>query len=118
MRSLLTILLIGVPVTLILTLVGLTQGMLTDAQNRQRGAGADIMIRGSNVQAVTSASGITIPAAMVDKVQQQPHVKLAMGVVNDRVEVIMLLTGIDVPKFNQMTGGFTFDQGGPLQGSR
>ena len=39
MRSLLSILLIGVPVTLILTLVGLTQGMLTDSQNRQRGVG-------------------------------------------------------------------------------
>ncbi len=116
MRSLLTILLIGVPVTLILTLVGLTQGMLSDAQNRQRGIGADIMIRGSNVKALTSASGITIPAPMVDLVERQPHVKLAMGVINDRVEVIMLLTGIDVAKFNRMTGGFTFGQGGPLQG--
>ena len=116
LRSLLSILLIGVPVTLILTLVGLTQGMLEDAQNRQRGAGADIVIRGSNVQAMTSASPITIPAAMVDKVQEQPHVKLAMGVVNDRIEVIMALTGIDVPKFNQMTGGFDFDAGGPLAG--
>ena len=80
LRSLLTILLIGVPVTLILTLVGLTQGMLSDAQNRQRGAGADIMIRGSDAKALTSASGITIPERMVDKVQEQPHVKLAMGV--------------------------------------
>jgi putative ABC transport system permease protein len=116
LRSLLSILLIGVPVTLILTLVGLTQGMLSDAQNRQRGVGADIIIRGSQVQALTSASGITIPAGMVDLVQRQPHVKLAMGVINDRVEVIMLLTGIDMAKFNQMTGGFTYDRGGPLRG--
>jgi len=116
MRSLLSILLIGVPVTLILTLVGLTQGMLSDAQTRQRGVGADVMIRGSQVKSLTNASGITIPAAMVDLVQRQQHVKLAMGVINDRVEVIMLLTGIDVAKFNQMSGGFTFDQGGPLQG--
>ena len=116
MRSLLTILLIAVPVTLILTLVGLTQGMLSDAQNRQRGVGADLMIRASNVKALASASGITIPAAMVDLVERQPHVKVAMGVINDRVEVIMFLSGIDVAKFNRMTGGFTFDRGGPLQG--
>ncbi|HEY9139943.1 MAG TPA: ABC transporter permease [Bryobacteraceae bacterium] len=116
MRSLLTILLIGVPVTLILTLVGLTQGMLSDAQNRQRGAGADIMIRGSDVKGLTSASGITIPAGMVDLVQRQPHVKLATGVINERVEVIMILAGIDMARFNRMTGGFTFDQGGPLNG--
>lgn len=116
LRSLLSILLIGVPVTLILTLVGLTQGMLSEAQNRQRGAGADIVIRGSTVQAVTSTSTTTIPARMVDKVQEQPHVKLAMGVINDRVELILGLTGLDMPKFNQMTGGFKFDEGGPLQG--
>ncbi|MGA2275299.1 MAG: ABC transporter permease [Bryobacteraceae bacterium] len=116
LRSLLTILLIAVPVTLILTLVGLTQGMLSEAQSRQRGAGADIVIRGSTTQAVTSFSGYTIPAPMVDKVQQQPHVKLAMGVINDRVELILALTGIDVAKFNRMTGGFTYDEGGPLKG--
>ena len=116
LRSLLTILLIGVPVTLILTLVGLTQGMLSDAQNRQRGAGADIMIRGSDAKALTSASGITIPERMVDKVQEQPHGKLATGVINNRVEVIMILAGIDMAKFNKMTGGFKFDQGGPLKG--
>ena len=116
MRSLLSILLIGVPVTLILTLVGLTQGMLSEAQNRQRGVGADIVIRGSTMQAVTSASGTTIPEPMVDKVQQQPHVKLAMGVINDRVELILALTGLDMAKFNRMTGGFKYDQGGPLEG--
>ena len=47
MRSLLSILLIGVPVTLILTLVGLSHGMLEDSQSRARGVGADIVVRGS-----------------------------------------------------------------------
>jgi len=87
MRSLLSILLIGVPVTLILTLVGLTQGMLTDSQNRQRGVGADIIIRGSTVSSVISFSGASIPAGVADKVQQQPHVKLAMGVINHPVDL-------------------------------
>ena len=39
MRSLLSILLIGVPVTLILCLVGLSYGMIQDTQNRTRGIG-------------------------------------------------------------------------------
>jgi putative ABC transport system permease protein len=79
-----------VPVTLILTLVGLTQGMLSDAQNRQRGAGADIVIRGSD-----GAGGDQRQRhhdsrqKMVAKVQEQPHVKLATGVINDRVGVIL-----------------------------
>ncbi|MBS1859101.1 MAG: ABC transporter permease, partial [Acidobacteria bacterium] len=45
MRSLLSILLIGVPVTLILCLVGLSQGFIQDSQRRARGVGADILIR-------------------------------------------------------------------------
>ena len=43
MRSLLSILLIGVPVTLILCLVGLSHGFIEDSQRRQRGIGADIV---------------------------------------------------------------------------
>ena len=45
MRSLLSILLIGVPVTLILCLVGLSHGFIEDSQRRQRGIGADIVMR-------------------------------------------------------------------------
>ena len=116
LRSLLSILLIGVPVTLILTLVGLTQGMLIDKQNGQRGVGADIIIRGSTVSSVISFSGASIPAGMVDKVQQQPHVKLAMGVINHPIELPLFITGMDEARFNQMSGGFTFDEGGPLAG--
>ena len=45
MRSMLSILLIGVPVTLILTLVGLSHGMMEDSAHRPRGIGADIIVR-------------------------------------------------------------------------
>ena len=45
MRSLLSILLIGVPVTLILCLVGLSHGFLEDSQRRTRGIGADVIVR-------------------------------------------------------------------------
>jgi len=116
MRSLLSILLIGVPVTLILTLVGLTQGMLQDAQTRQRGAGADIVIRGSTATSVATMSGPSIPEGVVSKIEEQPHVKLAMGVINHPIDLPLLVTGIDVAKFNAMTGGFTFDSGGTFQG--
>ena len=116
MRSLLSILLIGVPVTLILTLVGLTQGMLTDSQNRQRGSGADIIVRGSGVSSVISFSEATIPAKMADFIERQPHVKLAMGVINHPLDLPLVLTGIDMARFNRMTGGFTYDEGGPLRG--
>jgi hypothetical protein len=45
MRSLLSMFLIAVPVTLILCLVGLSRGMLADSARRARGIGADIIVR-------------------------------------------------------------------------
>ena len=45
MRSLLSFLLIGVPVTLILTLVGLSPRHAGRRQERARGVGADILVR-------------------------------------------------------------------------
>ena len=45
MRSLLSVFLIAVPVTLILCLVGLSHGMLEDSARRMRGVGADIIMR-------------------------------------------------------------------------
>jgi putative ABC transport system permease protein len=42
---------------------------------------------------------------------------MAMGVVNQPVQNVTLgATGIDLDKFNQMSGGFTYLKGGPFQG--
>src|SRR3954451_15879432 len=88
MRSLLSILLMGVPVTLILSLVGISEGLSSDAQNRARGIGADVVIRASTASAVASYSGATLSEKLVTFLEQQPHVKLAMGVI---------VHGIDFP---------------------
>ncbi len=61
MRSLLSILLIGVPVTLILCLIGLSRGLLEDGQTRSRGVGADIIKRGSTSSSIASFSGTQYP---------------------------------------------------------
>ena len=45
LRTFLSALLIAIPVTLVLTLTGLSKGMMEDATKRYRGVGADIVIR-------------------------------------------------------------------------
>ena len=115
MRSLLSVLLIGVPVTLILTLVGMTHGMLEDSQRRQAGIGADIIMRGSTSTSVVTFSGPSIPEAMVAKIQEQPHVVEAMGVVVHNVDLPLTILGVDMAKFNQMSGGFKYLSGRTLQ---
>jgi len=114
MRTLLSTLLIAVPVTLILTLVGLTHGLLEDSEQRTRGIGADIWIRPSGSSIGTSLSGAPIPEKFVDYFQMQPHVKLAIGSVVYLVEGITLsVTGVDLDKFAEMSGGLQFLEGGP-----
>jgi putative ABC transport system permease protein len=117
MRSLLSFLLIGVPVTLILCLVGLSHGMLEDSQRRARGVGADIIVRGSNVSSVVNFSGASMDERLVPFLQKQAHVKMAVGVMNHLVELPLVVTGLDLAEFNALNGGFTYVEGGPLRGS-
>jgi putative ABC transport system permease protein len=116
MRSLLSILLIGVPVTLILCLVGLGRGMVADAQQRARGSGADIMVRGSNAKSMLTASTATLPEQFVTHFEQKPHVVLAMGLVAHPIQTLLYANGVDIDRFTRMSGGMNYLAGGPFRG--
>lgn len=116
MRSLLSFLLIGVPVTLILTLQGLTSGMLNDAKERARGVGADILVRASSTQAGVSLSADSVAEKFVNYFRNEvPHVKQAIGVINHSIDFPLVITGLNLDEFNAMSGGFTYLAGQPLQ---
>ncbi len=112
MRSLLSFLLIGVPVTLILTLVGLSHGMQADFERRARGSGADIMVRGRDANAILSGGPATMSEKLLDFLAKQPHVKAAMGVVTHAIELPLTVNGVDLEKFDQMSGGLHYLAGG------
>jgi hypothetical protein len=100
MRSLLSMFLIAVPVTLILCLVGLSQGMLADSARRARGIGADIMVRPPKTSVLT-LSGAPLPEKLVDAIQQKPHVALAIGMIVHLVTSVTYVNGIDLDGFNR-----------------
>jgi putative ABC transport system permease protein len=107
-RTLISILLIAIPVTLILILIGLSRGMLEDSGRRAQGGGADIVFRAPS-SSLISFSGGTLSAALVPFLGKQPHVVQAMGVLNVPVEgAIDSVAGIDPPAFDRMSGGFVF----------
>jgi len=108
MRTLLSILLVGVPVTLILSLVGISEGLSEDAKNRYRGLGADIVIHAKTASTVTSFSGTSLSEKLIPLIEKQPHVKLAMGVIVHSIDFPALsMMGVDLATFNAMSGGFT-----------
>jgi putative ABC transport system permease protein len=112
-RSLLSVLLIGVPVTLILTLVGLSHGMLEDSARRARGIGADVLVRPPGTS-LLSLSGAPLPEKLADRLAQEPHVTMGIGMIGHPVQTPTFAAGVDLDEFNRMSGGFTYQEGGPF----
>jgi len=111
MRTLLSVLLIGVPVMLILTLVGVSQGFMQESQRRTRGVGSDIIIRPPG-SSLSSGSGNPLPESLVAKLTTVPHVAQGYGVVQMlEGKLFNTITGVDYAAFKRMSGGFIFLEG-------
>jgi len=114
-RTLLSIVAIGLEVGLMLTMVGLSRGMLAESARRARGVGADIWVRAPGSAAI-SFSTAPMPEAMLPFFERQPHVALATGSVVHPIGGINTVSGIDLEKFGRMSGAFRYLAGGPFRG--
>jgi len=114
-RTLLSALVVGVQVMSILTLIGLSHGMLQQSANRAKGSGADIFLM-PDTQGTFSLSSGQLLQKFVPFIAKQPHVTDAVGVLIDHIQVVTTLSGIDFAAFYKITGGFRFIEGGPFQG--
>jgi putative ABC transport system permease protein len=113
-RTLLSVLAIGVEVTMMLTLVGLSEGMLEDSARRARGVGADVIVRSPGTSLI-SLSSASMPEKLMGFFAQQPHVRLVAGTVVLPIGGVNTVTGIDLDEFNKMSGGFRYLAGGPFR---
>jgi len=113
-RTCLSVLAIGVEVTMILTLVGISYGTLDEAARRARGVGADILVR-PPASSIISLSSSPMSEKLVPYLMKQPHVTFAMGTMGQPLSGLDVLTGIDLAQFNRLSGGFRFVSGGPFE---
>jgi putative ABC transport system permease protein len=115
-RTLLSALAIGIQVTLMLTLVGVSHGMLNDIAERSRGTGADVMVRPPG-SSLIGFSGSVMDERIVGAVAKEPHVALATGSLVQPVSAnFTSIAGINLDEFNTMSGGFKYLEGGPFTG--
>ncbi len=114
-RTLLSILAIAVEVTMMLTVVGLSRGMLEDSQRRARGTGAEVWVRPPGSAAI-GLSGAPMPEKILDFLRKQDHVVLATGAVIHPIGGLNTVTGFNFKEFERMNGGFKFLEGGPITG--
>jgi putative ABC transport system permease protein len=113
-RTFLSVLAIGVEVTMILTLVGISYGTLDETARRARGVGADIVVRPPGTS-VISLSSSPMNQDLLPFFMNQPHVTFATGTMIQPLSGFDTLTGIDLAQFNKLNGGFRFVKGGAFQ---
>jgi putative ABC transport system permease protein len=111
-RTLLSALVIGVQVMSILTLIGLSRGLLSDSAQRAVGTGADIFLKPDTGGTISFASA-QVNEKFVDFVRKQQHVTSAVGVLMVSVETITSISGVLIPDFAKISPGFRFLEGGP-----
>ena len=109
----LSIIAIAVQVTMVLTLVGLSEGMLDDQARRARGVGADVMVRAPSSSVISFSANM--PAKIISVIESQPHVTIATGVLTQGTGGFNYVTGANLAEFNRLSGGFRFISGGPFQ---
>lgn len=112
-RTSVSILAVALEVTLILTIVGLTNGITSEMGKRTEGVGADIMFQSPNSSLLLALSNSTLPIAFGDKIREIEGVKAVAPVqlqVNSSAG-LEVIYGID-NTFDEITGGFTWYKGG------
>jgi putative ABC transport system permease protein len=117
-RTIISVVAVAVEVTLILLIVGIMLGMLSDSSSRQAGIGADIMVQPPGSSLFMGVSGAPVSVKVADKLRALPHVVAASPVVTQLTTAgaVEVLDGIDLQSFDAVSGGFRYLSGGPFQG--
>ncbi len=111
-RTLLSALVVGVQVMSILTLIGLSRGLLNDSAQRNKGTGADIFLKPESGAAIALSSG-QLNEKLVPFVAKQPHVQQAVGVLSIPINsTFTAINGVDIEQFQRISPGFKFISGG------
>ncbi|HUA19239.1 MAG TPA: FtsX-like permease family protein [Bryobacteraceae bacterium] len=113
-RTFLSIIAISIQVTMVLALVGMSDGMLNDQARRARGVGADILVRPPG-SALIASGGQMLEKLIPAVINKQPHVTVATGTLIFGVDLFNYVTGVDLATFDQLNGGFRFVKGGPFR---
>jgi len=116
-RSIISIIAIAVEVTLILLMVGLATGLLDDAKERQRGVGADVIVRPPGSSMLIGVTGAPVSTKVAGILRKVPHVTVVSPVITQlsTAGAVEVIYGIDLESFEALAP-FHFLEGGPFSG--
>src|ERR1700737_994735 len=75
LRTVIGVMAVGVEVALVILIVGLTSGLLTETAKRSEGIGADIMLQSPSAQIFLAFSGSPMPIKIADKLRDFKYVQ-------------------------------------------
>lgn len=118
LRTLIGVLAVAVEVALVVLIVGLTTGLLTETAKRIEGVGADIMLQPPSASIMIGMTNSPMPIKIKDKLAEFKYVQAVAPVLlqfnsSGGVEVVY---GIDKESFNAVSGGFVFLKGHDMEG--
>lgn len=118
-RTLVSVVAVGVEVTLVLIIVGLTNGLLQETAKRIEGVGADIMVQPPSASVFLAFSGAPMPIRIREKLEQLKHVQVVAPVLLQFSSTggIDVVYGIDPESFRAVSGGFVFYRGRDMAGA-
>lgn len=115
LRASLTIIAIGIQVILILMIVGLTSGIVSEWGKRVEGIGADIMVQPPNSSIFFAFSSAVMPESLGDQIEKLPGVdEVAPTLILTDPKNLVVVYGIDYQRFNALSRGFLYRDGGPF----
>src|SRR5258707_145126 len=116
LRAFLSILAITIQVFLVLMIVGLTTGVISEWGKRVEGVGADILVQPPNSSMFLACSRAVLPESLADKVAKLPGVdEVAPTLTLMDQKNFVLVYGIDYRRFNALSRGFLFRSGRPFE---
>lgn len=117
MRTLIGAVGVAVEVALVILIVGLTSGLLTETAKRIEGIGADVMLQPPAASPLLSFSGAPMPTKIGDKVAELKYVKAVSPALLqfNSTGTVETIWGIDRDSFHNVSGGFVFLEGRDME---
>jgi putative ABC transport system permease protein len=104
-RTVISIVAVGLGVTLMLVIGGITSGTLNDYLNRTMNVGADFILQPGGASILFAFSGADLPIALAAKVREVPGVGIVSPVLAKFSQKDFgLVLGIDLASYNQFEG--------------
>jgi putative ABC transport system permease protein len=115
-RTVVCLLAVAVEVSVVVLVVGLTTGLLTETAKRIEGVGADIMVQPPSASVYLAFSSAPMPMKLGEKIAQMRHVAaVAPVLLQFNASGLEIVYGIQPESFREVSNGFVFHKGHGLE---